>query len=157
MIDVFYKEDNLVISNSDKKTILFNTNNLEVLIDNFPVNYPWEYEKSWILVETKEYQDKLFYNLLMEWKHIILITSDSFEIKEEILSFFGDVDLLVIVWSKEAAKIYESIEAKYVLAYWEWKDLFLNTLWQNIEEVNNFKLKSDSLDDITNYINLIKE
>jgi len=57
------------------------------------------------------------------------------------LSFFGDVDVLIIISSKEAAKIFESIEAKMVIPYGESKDMFLHTLGQNIEEVKSYKVK----------------
>jgi hypothetical protein len=35
---------------------------------------------------------------------------------------------LIIIGSKEACKLFESIEAKIVLPYGESKDIFLNTL-----------------------------
>jgi hypothetical protein len=83
-----------------------------------------------------------------------LVTSDSFELKEDILSFFWDVDILLIVWTKQATKVYENIEAKVVIPYSEWKDLFLNTLWQHIEEVESYKLKWELSIDTTEFVNL---
>jgi hypothetical protein len=34
---------------------------------------------------------------LVDKKRLVIITQDTFELKEEILSFFGDVDVLIIV------------------------------------------------------------
>jgi len=76
--------------------------------------HQWEYEKSWNLLEVKEYTELLFYKFLIDGKHMCIIYSDSFELKEEIVSFFGDVDILLIIWTKDAVKIFENIEAKVV-------------------------------------------
>lgn len=155
MADIFYNNDKLIIQNSDKKSITFDIEAKEVFIDDFLVSYPWEYEKSWILLEVKKYNDILFYKFLVDQKHLSIVTSDSFELKEEILSFFWDIDMLIIVWTKDAVKIFESIEAKVVLPYGEWKDIFLNSLWQNIEPVNKFRIKADFSLDSTDFVNLI--
>lgn len=153
MVEVFYRESELVLS-VNKKEIVFNTVSENVLLDTFEVSYPWEYEKSWILLEVKEYSGKLFYNFLAEGNHIVIITWDSFELKEEILSFFWDIDILIIVWSKPATKIFENVEAKVVIPYGEGKDLFLTTLWQHIEEVSNYKIKAEKSLDMTEFVNL---
>lgn len=145
---------NLIIRNSDKKEIVLNKDTLEVLLDGFDVTYPWEYEKSWILLEVKEYGEKLYYSFQNEWNHIVIINNDTFDLKEEILTFFWDIDILIITWSKEAAKVFENIEAKMVIPYGEGKDIFLNTLWQHKEEEEVFKLKIELDWDNTEFINL---
>ncbi len=156
MVEVFYKGSDLVIQNSDKKEIVFDTITNNVTLDDFDVSFPGEYEKSGVLLEVKEYADNLFYNFLVDWKHLLIVTTDSFELKEEILSFFGDVDLLFIIWSKESAKIFESIEAKIVIPYGDAKDIFLNSLSQHIEEVSNYKQKWELPMDRTEFVNLWK-
>ena len=154
MLEIFYKQKDLIIQNSDKKNIKFNIENKTILLDDFDITFPWEYEKSGILVETKEYAWELFYNFLIEGKHLVIITKDNFELKEEILDFFGDVDILIIIWTKEAAKIFESIESKIVIPYGESKDIFLNTLWQNVEEIDVYKQKWELPIDTTEFVNL---
>jgi len=154
MIEVYNKAWNLNITNSDKKNIVFNVSSWDIAIDDFNVSYPWEYEKSWILLEVKEYANKLFYHFVVDTKHIVLISDDTFELKEEILSFFWDVDILIITGTKEAAKIFENIEAKLVIPFGEWKDIFLNTLGQHIEEVESHKIKAELSIDTTEFVNL---
>ena len=154
MIEIYNKSQTVVIEDSNKKQVVFDINSLDVKIDWFSVSYPWEYEKSEILLEVKEYEEKLFYKFLIESRRIVIIPSDSFELKEEILSFFWDVDILIIIWTKESAKIFESIEVKLVIPYGEWKDVFLNTLGQHIEEVKTHKIKSELPVDITEFVNL---
>lgn len=154
MLDIYYKKENLIIENSDKKWISFNTITKEVFLDNYNVTFPWEYEKSAILLEVKEYKDNLFYNFLIDWKHVVIITEDNFELKEEISDFFWDVDLLLITWTREACKLFESIESKIVIPYWEWKDIFLNTLGQHTEEVEKYRQKWELPTDNTEIVNL---
>lgn len=155
MLNIKYKGSELVISDGEKKEILFNIENKNTSLDWFDISYPWEYEKSWILVETKKYNEELFYNFLVDSKRLIIISSDNFELKEDILSFFGDVDVLIIIGTRESAKIFESIEAKLVIPYGESKDLFLHTLGQNIEEESSYKVKNEFSLDSTEFVNLI--
>jgi len=155
MLDLKYKKSDLIITDSEKKEIIFNIENNNILLDWFDISHPWEYEKSWILVEVKKYNDDLYYNFLVDKKRLVVITTDNFELKEEILSFFGDVDVLIIVWTKDAAKVFESIEAKLVIPYGESKDMFLHTLGQNVEEVKSYKVKWDFSLDSTEFVNLI--
>jgi hypothetical protein len=154
MLEVVNKNWKIVISNVEKKEIIFDTNTKKVLLDDFDVSHPWEYEKSNILLEVKEYEDKLFYNFFIDSKHLVIITEDNFKQEEEISNFFWDVDILIIVWSKESAKIFENIESKLVIPYWEAKDLFLTTLGQHIEEVDSYKIKWDFSLDSTEFVNL---
>lgn len=154
MLDIFYKKDDLIIQNAEKKSIKFNIETKQVFLDEYDVTSEWEYEKSAILLEVKKYKESLFYNFLIDGKHLVIITEDNFEIKEEISDFFWDVDILVIVSSKEACKIFESIEAKIVIPYGEAKDIFLQTLWQHTEEVNIYKQKWELPFDATVFVNL---
>ncbi|MCP4523305.1 MAG: hypothetical protein GY828_03730, partial [Candidatus Gracilibacteria bacterium] len=140
--------------NSEKVTLVFDTEMNVLSIDDFDFSYPGEYEKSGILVEVKEYANNLFHHVFVDEKHIVFIQNDKIELKEEILSFFGDVDVLVIIGSKDAAKLFESIEAKIVVPFGEGKDVFLNTLGQHIEEVSSHKIKAELPFDTTEFINL---
>lgn len=153
-MEIRNKNNVLELESNSKSVIYFDKEKKELKIDDLFVSYPWEYEKSWILLEVKEYSWNLFYSFSVDSKHILFVLSDDFELKEEILSFFGDVDILVIVWTKKAVKIFENIEARVVVPYWEWKDIFLQTLWQNIEEISNFKLKWDFSLENTEFVNL---
>ena len=154
MIEISKKSTKIVIQDSNKKGLIFDTSTWEVQLDGYDVNHPGEYEKSSILLEVKEYSEILFYNFLIDGKHLVIVTSDSFELKEEILSFFWDVDILVITGSKDAAKVFENIEAKLVVPYGDWKELFLTTLGQHTEEVDSYKVKAEFALDATEFVNL---
>jgi len=144
----------ITILDSNKTEITFETESNNVYLDKFGVSYPGEYEKSGILLEVKEYNNNLFYHFLVDTKHIVIENTDSVDLKEEILTFFGDVDILIIRGSKEAAKLFENIEAKLVVPYTEGKDIFLNTLGQHIEEVSSYKIKAELSIDTTEFVNL---
>jgi hypothetical protein len=137
-----------------KAKMTFDTDSNIVKIDDLEVSYPWEYEKSGILLEVKEYNNILFYSFSIDTKHLVIISNDKFELKEEILSFFGDVDILIITWTKESPNIYESIEARVVIPYGPSKQIFLNSLWQNLEEMSSYKVKWELGNDTTEFVNL---
>lgn len=153
-MDFFYKNNSLIVQSLQKKELVFTPESKNVQIDDFSVSNAWEYEKSWILVEVKLFADSLFYSITLDWYHVFIITNDSFELNEEILSFFGDIDVLLLPWTKNSIKIYENIEAKIVIPYWESKDIFFAAISQHKEEVENFKVKWEIMGDITEFVNL---
>ncbi len=153
-MEIRNKNNILEIESNSKSIIYFDEAKKQLKIDDLDVSYPWEYEKSGILLEVKEYSDNLFYSFSVDWNHILFVLTDDFELKEEILSFFGDVDVLIIYWTKKSVKIFENIEARVVIPYWETKSIFLQTLGQNIEEVSSFKLKWEYSADNTEFVNL---
>jgi len=86
---------------------------------------------------------------------VAIITEDTFELKEEILEFFGDIDVLLILGTKSAVKVFENIEAKMVIPYGEGKDVFFNTVGQHPEETKVCKVGADLSGDITTFVNLV--
>lgn len=148
MIEIYWTNDKkIIIKNSDNKKIEINYKDNNVNIEWFMIDSPWEYEKAWILLEVKEYEEKFFYSFLMESKNILIIMDENFELKEEITSFFWDVDILLINWAKNSPKVIENIEARVIIPFWEWKDICLNTLGQHKEELESYKLKTNELND----------
>jgi hypothetical protein len=157
MIEIYWNSDKkIIVKNSENKKIEIDYSKNEVNIDWFIIDFPWEYEKSGILLEVKEYEEKFFYSFLVESKNILLILDENFELKEEIIGFFWDVDILLINWTKNSPKVIENIEARVIIPFWEWKDICLNALWQHKEEIENFKLKTNELNDAESQIINIK-
>ncbi len=154
MIEIKKQKEQISVISSDKKEIILWASESKVTLDGLDVNFPGEYEKSEILLEVKEYNWELFYNFSLEWKTLVYFFNEKFEIKEEIMSFFGDVDVLIINGSKESVKVFENIEARVVVPFWEGKDVFLNTLGQHSEAQKSFKLKADTSLDSTEFVNL---
>jgi hypothetical protein len=93
------------------------------------------------LAEVKEFDSTLCYSFTIDSKHLFIVTTDKLELREDILSFFGDIDVLIITGTKDAVKLFENLEAKLVIPYGETKDIFLNSLGQHIEEVNTYRVK----------------
>lgn len=154
MLEIFNENTLLKVKNSDNKVIVVDTVNKKVSIDDFWIDYPGEYEKSWILSEVFEYEQKLFYSIHNEQKLIMVIFDEVNEIKEELLEFFGDVDVLLVAWTKNMQKLIENIETRVVIPFGEGKDVLLNTLWQHKEEISSFKLKQEMWEENTEYVNL---
>ena len=152
---IFYKDSDLILENSEKVNVIFNYTELNhISIDNFMIDQQWEYEKSWVLVEVKFYKDLLFYKISTDWYKIVLISDFKFELDEEILWFFWDIDVLFLPWTKESSKLYDDLEAKIVIPFWEWKDTFFNSLSKNIEETEVYKISWDLNFDTTEFVNL---
>lgn len=154
MLEIKKTGNIFTITNEDKVTITFDSEKKSIDIDGFNLDHPGEYEKGWVLAEVKEYEDKLFYNLVTEKKYVTFIKADKFEVKEEILKFLSKIDILFIEGTKDSAKIFENIESKAVIPYGEAKSSFFLALWQNPEAQSSLKVKWDlSWDDIL-YVNL---
>ena len=154
MLEIKNNADTVSVINSDKKEITLWKNSSSVSLDGLSVNFPGEYEKSEILLEVKDYNGELFYNFSLEGKTVVYFFNENFEIKEEIMSFFGDVDLLILRGSKESVKVFENIEARVVVPFGEGKDVFLNALGQHSEALSSYKLKAESSLDATEFVNL---
>lgn len=154
MIDIFNKWAIVHIKNSDNVIVTLDTEKKEVAIGEYSIDFPGEYEKSWILLEVMEYAEKMFYSFLIEGNTVVAIFDDEFEMKEEVMSFFGDVDVLLIVGSKNSPKIVENIEARVVIPFGEGKEIFFHTLSQHKEEIDTFKLKAEMGVENTEFINL---
>jgi len=154
MLEIKSQWNNILIKTSESVNIKLDTQTNSVSMEDFDVTYPGEYEKSWILLEVKEYEGKLFYHFVIATKHVVIVNTESLELKEEIVTFFGDVDILLIHGSKASAKLFENIEAKVVVPFGEWKDIFLNTLGQHIEEVPVAKIKWEMPFDNTEFYNI---
>lgn len=154
MIEIKSEGNEIVLKTSENTNISLDTQTNSVYVEDFDVSYPGEYEKSGILLEVKEYEGKLFYHFVIDTKHVVIVNAETLELKEEIVSFFGDVDILLIHGSKASAKLFENIEAKVVVPFGEWKDIFLNTLGQHIEETSVAKIKSEMPLDNTEFYNL---
>ncbi|MBS9775181.1 hypothetical protein KGV52_00545 [Candidatus Gracilibacteria bacterium] len=150
------KNNGEIALQGENATAYFHIDTNMVKIDELEVNYPGEYEKGGILLEVKEYEKKLFYSFSIDGKNTVIITNDTFEQKEEILDFFGDIDVLLIVGTKNAAKVFENIEARIVIPYGEGRDVFLNTLGQDsIEEVKIYKVKNELPVDDSIFVKLV--
>lgn len=156
MLEIIKDKDIFKIKDSNWVFTTIDFLKKEIKIDYYLLDMPWEYEKSLILWEVKSYQEKMFYSLIIESFKVFVIFDDNFDLKEEIVSFFWDIDILIINTSKNSQTITENIEAKTIIPFWEYKDIYLNSLWQHKEELNSFKIKTkEQFTDTTTYINLI--
>lgn len=155
MIEIKKENNTISINNSDKVSILLDTEKWTATVDSLDINFPWEYEKGWILIEVKEFNSILYYNFVSEWVYISFVTPESFEIKSDVQKFLNHIDILIINWSKENAKNFENIESKIALPFWEGKHTFFTTLGQSPEEQNVLKIKGEIPWDSIEYVNLI--
>lgn len=143
------------IQTEEKSSIFFSTDSEKVYIWDYDVNFPWEYEKFWILLEVKEHKNTLFYHFFVEWKHIAIIPTDEMELSEEMLSFFWDIDILFIKWNKNSVKIFDNIEAKVVIPYGEEKSQFFLNTNSKPEPTKTYKVPKELDWENTDFVEII--
>ena len=66
MLEIENKDKILTIKSASENEVKINYDSGEIFIWDLDINHPWEYEKSGILVQTMEYWENLFYNLVIE-------------------------------------------------------------------------------------------
>lgn len=151
-MDILKKWEAIIVS-WDKIEVVFE--NWSINIDWMLIDFPWEYEKSWIMWHVIEKWDKILFQINFLWKNIAYINYSELTVDESVVDFFWDIDILIIKWSKESIKIFENLEAKRVVPTWEQKDIFFSTLWQHPEEEESHKIREQVWENEVIFINLI--
>lgn len=129
---------------TDKKSVIFG----DLLnIDGLVIEMPGEYEKSGVLLQTRLIEGVLVHELQIERKIVGYIPASITEASEALIEFFDDLDVLFIAGSKEAVKLYESLEARVVVPYGEGQESFLMAVGQGaLESVDKFKSKESDFE-----------
>jgi len=131
---------NILTITTDKKTVRFAPEGLEV--DGLTIEMPGEYEKSGILLQTKFIGEILVHELQIERKVVGYVPAEILEASEELVGFFDELDLLCISGSKSDIQIFETLEARMVVPYGEFRENFLSSVGQaSLEAVEKFKTK----------------
>jgi len=153
MIEITQTPTLLTLKHSDT-VITLEKHKKEVAIHDFSLDFPGEYEKSGVLATVDEFEEKLCYHLLVDGKHVALVLWDNFSLTETFLEFLGDIDILVIVGTKQSAKMIENIEAKMIVPFGEETEIFLGILGQHQEAVPSVKIKWELSGDTTEFVHL---
>ncbi len=131
---------NTLIINTDKKTVKFGAEGLE--IDGLKIDMPGEYEKSGVLLQTRLIGGSLVHELQIERKIVGYVPAEILEPSEDLVAFFDDLDILLVSGSKSDIQIFESLESRVVIPYGEWRDGFLHAIGQaSLEAVEKYKSK----------------
>lgn len=146
------KKWNAIIVSWDKKDISFE--DWIVNLDWLVLDFPGEYEKSWIMAHAIEKWEKLIFQIRFLDKIIGYINYEDLVVDEEVVDFFWDIDILIIKWSKESIKTFENLEAKFVVPYWEHKEIFFSTLGQHTEVVSSLRIKEQAGENEVTFVNL---
>lgn len=142
-MELSLKNGNVVVV-SDKKEIEFLPSAMS--LDGLMIDFPGEYEKSGFMLNFHEIQEKKLFVVRVEGHNIAYIPTDTLEITEEVVDFFGNIDVLVILGDKNSTKIFENLETRIVVPYGQEADIFLTSLGQNIESVDKYKSKESDFE-----------
>ncbi|MDD2565542.1 MAG: hypothetical protein PHZ26_03040 [Candidatus Gracilibacteria bacterium] len=146
------KKGNAIIVSGDKKDISFEDG--IVNLDGLVLDFPGEYEKSGIMAHAIEKGEKLIFQIRFLDKIIGYINYEDLVVDEEVVDFFGDIDILIIKGSKESIKTFENLEAKFVVPYGEHKEIFFSTLGQHTEVVSSLRIKEQAGENEVTFVNL---
>lgn len=126
-----------------------------ISIDDYAIDYPWEYEKSGIIAEVRDYGDSQVLRFTAG-DHTILYLPDSIEsLTSDMTQFAGDVDILIVPGKKDLHKVIESIDARVVVPYGPSKSGLFAAFGQSLEEESKRTLKvADFDDEKTIFVNL---
>jgi len=131
---------NVLTITTDKKLVTFGPEGLA--IDGLAITMPGEYEKSGILLQTRLIGENLVHELQIERKIVGYVPPEVLEASEEIIAFFDELDVLLVSGSKSDVQIFETLEARMVVPFGEFRDAFLQTVGQaGLEAVDKYKTK----------------
>lgn len=131
---------NVLTISTDKKLVTFGPEGLS--IDGLAIVMPGEYEKSGILLQTRLIGESLVHELQVERKIVGYVPAEILEASEDLIAFFDELDVLLISGAKSDVQIFETLEARVVVPYGEFRDTFLQTVGQaGLEAVEKFKTK----------------
>ncbi len=152
-MDFLKNQNGNVVISSEKKEITLNDN--QITVDGMVIDFPGEYEKSGILIQVKEENEKLYFTLQVEGKIIAFVPHAEWEIHDELINFFWKASILITLADKVNTKLVEVLEPLLIVPYGEGKDVFLSSLGQSAEPTDRYKVKELDLDGAAVYVNLI--
>lgn len=118
-----------------------------IRIDGYDIDYPWEYEKSGIIAEVRDYGDVQVTRFTAGDKTILFLPDTIESMTSQMTQFAGDVDILIVPGRKELQKIIESIDARVVIPYGPTKSALFGVFGQNLEPESKKVLKAGDYDD----------
>lgn len=125
-------------------------------IDGYDIDYPGEYEKSGIIVQIKEYGDDYLITRCNVGDRVVAYLPESTEdLTSDMISFLGDVDVLILPGKKTLQKIVETVDPRVVLPYGEALSAFFGAFGQTVEPLNKKNLKvTDFVEDSILFLDL---
>lgn len=113
-----------------------------VLINDYAVDFPGEYERNFIFAEVRETQSGLIWILTIDGKTLIYLPTS---VTVESLETFRDInnkDIVIFPASETLWKTLETWEVSVAVPYGPQTHEFLTKLWQAVEATPSVAIKS---------------
>lgn len=119
-----------------------------IMIDDYEIDFPGEYEKSGIIAEVHEFGENLTVTRLTVGDRTVLFLPETIEsMTSDMTEFAGNVDILLVPGKKELQKVIETIDARVVVPYGAGKSALFGAFGQSVEPQAKRSLKAADFDD----------
>lgn len=138
-----FKNNHIEIHSGDANFVL---NPESVVIDDYVMDFPWEFERRGVFVEIRESAENLLYIITLEGKTLIYLPEWT---KAESLESLRDVnnkDMVIFPASDSLWKTVETWEASVVVPFGAKSAEFLAKLGQTVEASDSASVKTADLE-----------
>ncbi len=113
-----------------------------VLLNDYAIDFPGEYERNLIFVEVREYQNSMIYILTIEGKTLIYLPTTTTVESLEMLRDINNKDMVVFPANEALWKTLETWEVSVAVPYGPQAVELLTKLGQSVEMIPSVTLKS---------------
>lgn len=147
-----FKNDHIEIHSGDANIIL---NPESVVIDDYVMDFPGEYERRGVFVEIRESGSNLLYILTIEGKTLIYLPEGTSAESLESLRDLNNKDMVIFPANESLWKTVETWEASVVAPFGAKADQFLSKLGQTVEKSDSANVKATDFEsEVTRFIAL---
>lgn len=141
-MEFLFKNGSISVS-SDKKNIIFENNT--VVLDEFFIDCPGEYEKSGFLLYVRDFDGCFCVHFRAEGEWLGYMSCIPSSSEQKILDFFGQLDILIAPFSREQKSLLDQIEPRMLVAYGEKSGDLATMFGSEIAPSDSYKLKSQDI------------
>lgn len=113
-----------------------------VILNDYVIDFPGEYERNLIFVEVREYQGSMIYILTIEGETLIYLPTTATVESLEILRDINNKDMVIFPANEVLWKVLETWELSVAVPYGPQTHELLTKLGQSIEMAPNATIKS---------------
>jgi hypothetical protein len=147
-----FKNDHIEIHSGDANFVL---NDKSVVIDDYVMDFPGEFERRGVFVEIRESNSNLLYIVTVEGKTLIYLPEGTSSESLEALRDLNNKDMVIFPASESLWKVVETWEASVVVPFGEKAAEFLSKLGQTIETSSAASVKATDFEsEVTRFIAL---
>lgn len=138
-----FKNNHIEIHSGDANFIL---NEGSVVIDDYVMDFPGEFERRGVFVEIREAGSNLIYVITLEGKTLIYLPEGTASDNLDVLRDINNKDMVVFPASESLWKTVESWEASVVVPFGPKVGSFLTKLGQSVEVSDSANIKTSDLE-----------